>query len=420
MPYRIVPCRFNDGERYCLLVAAETNLPLWHPNLYITTQVRNASKSVATMDSRLRAIKVLLDFSDDKRIDLKEMVRSGQLLSLPQLDGLRDFCQRNFDAEFDAENEKEVSRKKPGTILSFPGPAPARVSKTYENQRLTYIADYLGWYAGALHGGRLPPAAAQEVDRMVKLILARRPPFKPSATQRDKALSDSQFDLIMEIIEPDHPENRFKAKDIAARNALIIHLLAALGIRRGELLGIRTIDINLRVGEITIHRRPDEVADPRLRQPNAKTLPRTIPFNSELALRIREYIMDIRKNIRQAKRHDYLLVVHGHGPHRGKPMNTSGLGKIFDTIRRANTELSRVHPHAMRHTFNWKLSQYWDNLPEDKRPSPAEQEQIRNYLNGWKQGSGTAADYNRRFIEQKARTVALSMQEKMSVNVRSV
>ena len=409
MPYRIVPCRFNDGERYCLLVDGETGLPLWYPNLYITTQVRNASKAVATMDSRLRAIKVLLNFSDDMGIDLEETVRSGQMLSLPQLDGLRDFCQRNFDAE----NGKPAGRKKRGAVLPFPGPAPARVSKTYEYQRLTYIADYLGWYAGALQGGRLPTAAAREMDNMVKLIRARRPPFKRSATQRDRALLDSQFDLLMEVIEPGHPENPFKAKDIAVRNALIIHLLAVLGIRRGELLGIRIPDINIRACEITIHRRPDEAADPRLRQPNAKTLARTLPFNPELTHRILEYIMDIRKKISQAKGHDYLLVVHGRGPHRGKPMNTSGLGKIFGTIRGANSELSGVHPHALRHTFNWKLSQHWDNLPEDKRPSPAEQEQTRSYLNGWRQGSGTAAVYNRRHIEQEAKAAALSLQEQM-------
>ena len=410
MPYRIVPCRFVDGERYRLLVDRETSIPLWYPNLYITTQVRNASKSVATMDSRLRAIKVLLDYCDDMGIDLEERVRSGQLFSLWQLDGLRDFCQRNFDAE----DEKQVRRKIAGKILSFRARAPARVSKTYEYQRLTYIADYLAWYAGALHEGRLLPAAAREVKNMVQLIHDRRPPLKPSATQRDKALQDSQFDLLMEIMEPDHPKNPFKAKDIAVRNALIIHLLAGLGIRRGELLGIRIQDINLRAREITIHRRPDEVTDPRLREPNTKTLARTIEFKSELAHRIREYIVDIRKNIKQAKRHDYLLVVHVHGPHRGKPINTSGLGKIFDTIRQAIPEFSKgIHPHAMRHTFNWRLSRAWDNLPEDKKPSLAAQEQARNHLNGWRQGSGTAAAYNHRYIEQEARKAGLLLQEQM-------
>ena len=96
MPYRIVPCRFNDGERYCLLVDAETGLPLWYPNLYVTTQVRNASKSFSTMDSRLRAIKVLLDFCAERGMDLENLVRSGQLFSLPQLDALRDSVSGNL------------------------------------------------------------------------------------------------------------------------------------------------------------------------------------------------------------------------------------------------------------------------------------------------------------------------------------
>ena len=411
MPYRIVPCRFNDGERYCILVDAQTRRPFWHPNLYITTQVRNASKSLSTMDSRLRAIKVLLDFCDERSIDLEDLVRSGQLFSLPQIDALRDFCQRNFDTE----NEKQVSRRIPGNVLSFPAPAPApaRVSKTYEYQRLTYIADYLGWYAGALHEGRLSPTAAKGVDNMVNLIRARRPPLRLSGRRRDKALQDSQFDLLMEIIQPGHPENPFKAQDIAVRNALIICLLAHLGIRRGELLGIRIPDIQIRELTLTVHRRPDEVADPRLRQPNTKTLARTLPLSPKLAEIIIEYILGVRKYIREAKKHNYLVVVHAPGPHRGKPLSTSGLGKIFADLRRAKPELSGLHPHALRHTWNWNISKALDQVPKDQRISRAEEEQVRNHVMGWQPGSGSAEGYNRRHIEQKAREAALLLQHQM-------
>ena len=412
MPYRIVPCRFVDGERYRLLVDGQTGVPLWYPNLYVTTQVRNASKSVATMDSCLRCIKVLLEYCDDRQIDLEERIRlrSAELLSLPELDGLRAFCQRNFEAA----DRKRFRRKSAGTILTLPAAAPPRVSKAYEYQRLSYIADYLGWYA-RLPRGRLSLLAEYEaaITNTEKAIHARRPHFKFSAAQRDKALEDWQYDLVMATIEPGHPENPFKAEDVAIRNALIIHLLLALGIRRGELLGIRVGDIQLRDRLITIHRRPDDPDDSRSREPNTKTLARTLEFEPELASRILDYIMKIRRPIPQARRHKFLLVVHGHGPNRGKPLGTSGLGKIFHTIRQANPALSGLHPHALRHTFNWRLSQTLDRLPKDQRLSPAEEAQMRNYFNGWQQGSGSAANYNRRHIERQAREAGRLLQRKM-------
>ena len=40
---------FENGERYCHVVNKDTGEPLYYPNLYITTQVRNRSESISTM-----------------------------------------------------------------------------------------------------------------------------------------------------------------------------------------------------------------------------------------------------------------------------------------------------------------------------------------------------------------------------------
>lgn len=49
----------------------------------------------------------------------------------------------------------------------------------------------------------------------------------------------------------------------------------------------------------------------------------------------------------------------------------------------------------------------------DNPPSPEKQEQMRSYLMGWLEGSGSAAHYNRRFIENKAHEAALHLQANM-------
>jgi len=51
----------GSGERYCLLVE-RSGLPLYYPNLYITTQVRNKSLSFSAMESTLSGISVLNRF----------------------------------------------------------------------------------------------------------------------------------------------------------------------------------------------------------------------------------------------------------------------------------------------------------------------------------------------------------------------
>jgi integrase len=79
------------------------------------------------------------------------------------------------------------------------------------------------------------------------------------------------------VVEPDHPENPFEPK-VRFRNYLIIRLLLDLGIRRGELLGIRVEDCRLGSnGTVTVHRRPDDPDDPRKVQPSSKTEARLLP-----------------------------------------------------------------------------------------------------------------------------------------------
>ena len=50
MTYRIVNCRWQSGERYRMLVDAQTGMPAYWPTLFVTTQLRNAGRSPAQLD----------------------------------------------------------------------------------------------------------------------------------------------------------------------------------------------------------------------------------------------------------------------------------------------------------------------------------------------------------------------------------
>ena len=77
---------FENGERYCHVVNKDTGEPLYYPNLYITTQVRNRSESISTMKVIAGSISLLYRFFMRKEINIDErMIILGVQLSKNQL-----------------------------------------------------------------------------------------------------------------------------------------------------------------------------------------------------------------------------------------------------------------------------------------------------------------------------------------------
>ena len=128
MAYQIRHCRWESGERYCMMVDPETGLPPWWPTLYITTQVRNRGQSVATMEQALRSIGMLLAYAEAEEIDLEERVRKRRFLAPEEIDGLCDSTQRKIAG-----------------IAG--GGKPETVSPAHQHNRLGTIARYLEWFA---------------------------------------------------------------------------------------------------------------------------------------------------------------------------------------------------------------------------------------------------------------------------------
>lgn len=92
----------------------------------------------------------------------------------------------------------------------------------------------------------------------------------------------------------------------------------------------------------------------------------------------------------------------------GNPISKGGYHKIFSVIRSVSPKLYATTGHSFRHTWNRKFSERMDAL--DDQVSEERQEQLRSYLMGWRNGSGTAATYNKRFIQQQGFKAALALQ----------
>lgn len=398
----------RDGERYCLLIDGQTGKPLYYPNLYVTTQVRNSSKSVASMESALTGINVLLRFCEQCQIDLVDRFLRHEYFSLHELDAIRDYCQQTLSTR-----QKGLSRD----LVPFNGRSKSRATQrtglANEYNRLTHIAKYVEWLAKILLIGQVDKNISLGIDKMKRGLESRRPSNKGrNQTGREKGLSREQEAVLLDVVQPGSLRNPFEEQSTQIRNQLLILVLLHLGIRAGELLNLRVSDIDWANNQIVIARRADEKKDPRRRQPLVKTLDRRLPMKDTLVQMMHRYVVQFRSKVPSARKHDYLFVTHKSGPTQGQPMSRSALIKAIALISAAAPELADLHAHELRHTWNDRFSEFMDARADS--PAPILQEDQRSYLMGWKPNSGTAATYTKRVTQKKAMEASLKLQEGIS------
>jgi hypothetical protein len=156
----------EGGERYALLLD-DHGMPAFYPTLYITTQIRNSGKAVATEEQSLAGIKILLDCCSENTIDLEQRIRSGKFLSAGELDALRDHCQKK---QKHIRAVKVIPMKK-GYVPKIP---KVKTATTYIY--LTRIAAYLKWLSQyLLSEKRFTQDIARKIDAFIGEVLERRP-----------------------------------------------------------------------------------------------------------------------------------------------------------------------------------------------------------------------------------------------------
>ncbi len=402
--YSVKSFIMSTGERYCLLVDSDSGAPLFYPNLYITTQVRNRSLSYSAMEGSLVGISVLLNFMSGRNQSIDDRFKKGAFLNLNETDALRDYCQKRINNTEKASNSTELLVKK--RLREQNG----MVSSRTEYHRLTVIANYVEWLAVSLSGNNHTAEQRKLIEKMVKAIKSRRPVRKNRNQElSDRGLSKKQLEFLFELFRPESNLNPFRDKSVRTRNRIMFLMLLHLGIRGGELLNIRIRDIDFSNGQLIIARRADEKDDPRTDQPLVKTLDRRLPMRESLVRELHNYILKERSRIPNAKKHDFLFVTHKPGPTCGQPISKSAYNKIIRVVRYVSPVLHDFTGHALRHAWNEIFSDLMDKM--DNPPDEAGQEQMRSYLMGWRQGSGTATIYNKRFVKRKAMEVAVEMQK---------
>lgn len=409
----------ETGERFPLLVSEDG--PAFEPTVFAISQLRGKNLAFNTILQATRAVMVLLMMLKRHGIDLNKRIDKGELLTLGEVDLLVSYAKLEMtELTHDPDvtiplKHRKVTSLETVRLNRTRRRAPGTVGHNTAAIRLTYIRQYLSWCVKvrALQqiNDQKKRANLLEIGEIVNSAIQERTPnsMGRNANGERHGLGEEEQKLLLNVVELDHPRNPWSTPHAKERNALIIHMLIELGVRRGELLGIRRNDINAQKQEILLARRPDDNEDPRLNEPNGKTYERLLILSPQLLMRINDYSNGVRYAIPQARKHPFLIVAS-----TGAPLSISGFNKLFKSLQDSIPELNHIFAHLLRHTFNDNMS---DELEEAKMDGVQIWKSLLR-LNGWSDRSKMPARYTKASTERKARVAHRSMQEKLNLKSR--
>jgi integrase len=405
---------FQNGERHSVL-GRPGGLPVHEATLYLA-KYRKRGRAANTIHVVCMALALLHRELDVAGIDLLQRLRQGQFLTAPEINRLAGTTQyRVADLSYE-----EADKRGGSNVIDIKRIRMRRKSVVEESKavnvatqatRLRYLADYLDFlvtYMGATLSASLRKDLAFESERTLKAFRAQVPPVsKRAKLGAREGLSKEDQDRLLKVIHPDFHENPWERGFVRQRNWLIVVLLLATGMRRGELLGLQIRDLDQRLPKLRIIRRADASEDPRRIQPNTKTNDREVELRPAIMRAVWTYIKHQRKKIKAARKYPQLIVAN-----EGQPLSLKSIDKIFLQLRDACPSLPvKLTSHVMRHTWNERFSEQAELLGL----SDAVEQKARNEQQGWADNSKTAQTYTRRHATRKGREVSLKLQEKLDV-----
>jgi len=378
-------------------------------------KLRSKSLALRTVDQALRSVMLLLIVLDKLEVDLKGRLREGELLMNDELETVVDACSyelsevRMWPSLVSVPASKKIVKMREHVRMRSGIKPHKQVQNKTRTIRLLYIREYLEWLAETTLL-RLPPGSAEHHhllmhrDVVRNLFIEQAPSSGTlnTAGQR-KGLEPSVRTRLLEVIDIDHPDNRWR-RSSRERNRLLIRWYYQTGVRRAELLGVKIADINFQQAEVLIARRPVDMEDTRSEKPDAKTRDRVMPLARTLVKDTHDYVAKTRRRTGRARSHPFLFVATG----TGNPLTLSAVNAVFAALRRKVPGIpDDFSPHVLRHTWNDRFSEHSDK----ERFEPVEEKKMRSNLMGWSETSSTAETYTRCHVRRKSRAASLAMQE---------
>lgn len=414
-PFIVKLIRTANGERLPVLVDRESGVPDFDATLWVVSSLRNQNAASETIVQALRSLVLLYIVLRKCKVNLSERLGTGYLLTQAEIQEISNACRRPLSAT--VESLFQLPRPQAvisSRISSLEKLRMSQSAKCTEEQvspqtvsiRLTYIRNFLTWRVNQA-ACKVDGEAKRNLVSIRDLVDAELENATPThctravISQRSGISLEAQTVLIR-AVDPHSTSAFWTGHHVRLRNQLIVHVLLSLGIRRGELLGLRTSDFNPRAQEVLILRRPDDAGDPRLYEPNAKTRDRILPVSYDLHCLVKRYT--VVRHQRVKGRHDFLLVAND-----GSPMSLSAVNRIFKPLRGEISEI--LSPHVLRHTF-------FENLARDLHDAGQTDTQVQSVLTrlgGWSDFSQSPQRYTSCFVRERANQAGMALQSKLYI-----
>jgi integrase len=395
MGYQVIEQVVNAARRKLLV---QDLIPVYYPNLYATFEL--SSKALDTTKKYLEHLALFEDSLAFYSIDL-----ISRLEKSPNSQYLTDSEISRFVS--DAGFSKETLVKKYAGMRLHPT-AYKSVGKVHARQRLEAVRDYLAFLYDKLGDHSTRYEAVDDVKkRLNRKIKAASPGWKKTRINELKGLTNQERDRLLEVMHPESAENPFANASLKLRNYIILLLGLDMGVRRSEMLLIKTSDIHWHSRQLAVVNLEDESIDPRTVAPQFKTHERMLVMSDDLYEAISEYESKYRyrklhKGSSQARKHPFLLVAHRKN--EGKPLSIKAVDGVLPQVGKVAPELAHIHLHILRHdsvyTMLESMREELEKLsPEDRT---TQVQKTLTWMFGWSPGSDMPGLYGAKFWHEEA------------------
>ncbi|MCY1228808.1 Tyrosine recombinase XerC [compost metagenome] len=381
-----------------VVLVDEEGRPLFLPNVYATLRYRDVGFAATTTEKVLRSIGMAYLWAVGRKIDLDKALYSEEFLSIEQCEDLAFFLRLDRGAQDQIVQEslnppvRRITRLEQVRRGVSPTPPRTMISAVEGGYRIRTVANFLQF-----NHERIKPKASdkprEELTKAREMAIAYLRAQEPRAVPADEGdaregLGEDVMSVLDAAFEPGSESNPFQSQFNQHRNHLMYWLFVETAIRRSELRYLRVEDINHKGRRVKVR--------------VSKTLARSLPISEETALEFHEFVMKHWAKIPvHARKHGYLFTT-ANGDHLSK----GAINLVFREVRRKIGLPDSVAPHALRRTWNDRLSRKIDALPPEQRMKRETEAQVRNRLNGWSKKSKMTERYARRHIREKADKIA--------------
>ena len=409
MGFQIIEQVVNAARRKLLV---QDCIPAYYPNLYITME--HSGRALDTTKKYLEHLAVFEEFLAYSSIDLIPRIEQR-----PHSRYLTDSELSRFVS--DAGFSKETLAMKYAEIRLHPT-AYKSVGKVHARQRIEAVRDYLAFIYDKLGDHSTRYEAVDDLKKRInRKIKAASPAWKKTRTDEMKGLTAQERTRLLKIMHPNSAENPFSDDAIRLRNYIILLLGLDMGLRRSEMLLIKTRDIHWHSRQLAVVNLEDESIDPRTMAPQFKTHERMLVMTDELYDAITEYESKYRhrkprSGTSQARKHPFLLVAHKRN--EGGPLTIKAVDGVLSRVRGIAPELAHVHPHILRHDAVYTMLESMREelvalTPEDRT---TQVQKTLTWMFGWSPESNMPGLYGAKFWKEEADKAIQKRAERFKAN----